>query len=85
MALSKVVRDGDDRKIYYEEIEIFCLIRQPKATSVEIIQHLLGGPNMEYSFMEVQNSKECFKHLYKIFQHEVKEALKIWYYETKLI
>ena len=84
MAVSKPVPDGHNRKIYYEEIEIFCIIRQPKATSIEIIEHLLGGPNMEYTCIEVENSVECFKHCKKIFESEIREASKIWYHETKV-
>ena len=49
-----------DRKIHDEEIMLHCLHKQDKAISVELIHHMLGGPNMEYKAMGVTDSFECF-------------------------
>ena len=68
MALSKpekISRIDWDRKIpsqiQTKRIMEVCRVEYNKAVSVEIIEHLLGGPNMEYnSIMEVENSIDCF-------------------------
>ena len=40
-----------------------CCVLHDKAVSVEIIQHLLGGDNMDYnSIMEVEDSIYCFNY-----------------------
>ena len=39
-----------------DEIVHFVTIKQKSAVSIEIIQHLLGGPNMEYPCMDVEES-----------------------------
>ena len=38
----------------------FCRVSCPKAVSIEIIDHLIGGDNMEYKAMEVENSFQCY-------------------------
>ena len=49
-------------EISTDRIMEVCRVEFDKAISVEIIQHLCGGPNMEYnSVMEVENSIECYK------------------------
>ena len=50
-----------ERKIHDEEIMLQCYYNQERAVSVELIHHLLGGPNMEYQAMSVEESFECFK------------------------
>ena len=48
-------------KVSPKQIMDICRVHYSKAISVEIIQHLLGGPNMEYnSVMELENSIDCF-------------------------
>ena len=39
-----------------DEIVHFVTIKQKSAVSIEIIKHLLGGPNMEYPCMDVEES-----------------------------
>ena len=78
MALSKM-----QMGIHIEEIETFCIIKQEKATSIEIMEHLLGGPNMEYTTMEVENSFECYDFLIKKFDRAVENAHNLWYFEAK--
>ena len=48
--------------VHDEEIEINCVYHQQKAISVELIHHLLGGPNMEYKVINVQDSFDCFEY-----------------------
>ena len=38
----------------------FCKVSYSKAVSVEIIDHLIGGDNMEYKAIEVENSFQCY-------------------------
>ena len=44
-----------------EEIKAFCWIKKEHAISIEIINHLLGGPNMDYDAMNIQDSFQCFQ------------------------
>ena len=67
MALSKPERltkvelhKHDECKISPEVIMDVCKISYDRAISIEIIEHLIGGQNMEYSLMEVDNSFECY-------------------------
>ena len=47
--------------LHPEEIIAFCKITKEKPVSIELIHNLLGGPNMEYSCMELQNSLDCYQ------------------------
>ena len=62
-----------------------CRIVYTKAISIKVIQHLLGGPNMEYnSVMEVQNSIDCFnfcKHY--LLENVTKEKKEILWLEDR--
>ena len=54
-----------------------CRVEYTKAVSIEIIQHLLGGPNMEYnSIMELEDSFDCFVHCKEALLNHVKETKK---------
>ena len=75
MALSKPC------KITSEVIEIYCVIKQEKATSLEMIEHLIGGPNMEYCAIELENSFECYDFLRSKLDEDVRKADKVWYFE----
>ena len=44
-----------------DEIKMFCYYKEEKATSVELIHHLLGGPNMDYEAMNLADSFQCFE------------------------
>ena len=70
MALSKPVNEVLGKVEWNRDINIkipttnimkVCRISYDKAISVEVIHHLLGGPNMDYNcVMEVENSVDCF-------------------------
>ena len=45
-----------------QKIMEVCYISYPKACSIEIIDHLLGGPNLEFKPMELENLFDCYKH-----------------------
>ena len=73
MALSKPLSFGGkinklqwsksvERKIHDEEIMVNCYHSQEKAVSVELIHHLMGGPNMEYKPINIGDSFECFNY-----------------------
>ena len=47
------------------EIEQMCYLKKEKATSIDIIHHMLGGENMEYHCIEVEESFEAFDFLRK--------------------
>ena len=65
MALSKPERiskvEGDvEITIPMHKNFDFCKVSYSKAVSVEIIDHLLCGQNMDYKAMELENSHQCF-------------------------
>ena len=51
---------GTEITIHEEEIEMFCTYSQDRAISIELILNLLGGPNMDYEAMNVEDSFQCF-------------------------
>ena len=67
MSLSKHVRERlsaiEENKIAITvpipKILEVCKVTYKNAISIEIIHHLLGGENMEYNVMELENSHEC--------------------------
>ena len=71
------------RNIPDEEIEISCIIKHDKPTTIELISHLVGGPNMEYTVIEKSNSYECFFVLKKRMVDEMKESDDLLYFEDK--
>ena len=40
---------------------MFCYYNQDRATSIELIQHLLGSPKMDYKVMNIEDSFQCFE------------------------
>ena len=44
-----------------DEIMHYVKISKKNAISIEIIKHLVGGPNMDYNCMEVDESITCYK------------------------
>ena len=41
---------------------MFCWYTQPTAISIELINHLLSGPNMDYETVNVDDSFQCFEY-----------------------
>ena len=80
MALSKLPKN---RTIPDEGIESFCVVKQLKPTTIELMDHLIGGPNMEYLAMELENCWECYDFLKKQMMLEVESAMR--YYILKMI
>ena len=54
-------KEVDCNGLHIDEIVQFVKIKVPNAVSIEIVKHLLGGPNMEYPCMEVEESLVCYK------------------------
>ena len=46
-----------------QEIVQMCCFTQHKAVSIELIHHMLGGPNMDYRVIELVESFEAFDFL----------------------
>ena len=44
-----------------DEIKMFCYYEQESATSIDLIKHLLGGKNMNYEAMNLEDSFQCFE------------------------
>ena len=64
-------------KVPIKRIMEVCRVEYPKAISIEVINHLLGGPNMEYeSVMEIQNSFDCFHYCKNYLLENVTETKK---------
>ena len=77
MAISKPERiskvEGDvEVTIPIHKILDFCKVSYSKAVSVEIIDHLLCGQNMDYKAMELENSHQCFA----VCRHDVLQILR---------
>ena len=68
MALSKVQRTSciadknEPLTIDKNVIEKLCKVSYTNAISVEIISHLLGGQNMDYMCMEVEDTFQCYNY-----------------------
>ena len=45
------------------EIDLMCSVVEKKAQSIELIHHMLGGPNMAYHFVKPHESFEAFDYL----------------------
>ena len=56
MALSKFEMELYKDKISFSSILDYGLEKVPKATSINIIKGIIGGPNMKYKAVEVQQS-----------------------------
>ena len=57
-----------------DEIKMFCEYKQEKAISIELIHHILGGPNMDYEVMNVADSFQCFEFCGSNLIKELKET-----------
>ena len=49
----------------HEDIRTIRYVTQQCAISIELIHHMLGGPNMEFRFTEVGKSFEAFDFLHQ--------------------
>ena len=45
-----------------DEIKMFCWYTQPKAVSIHLIKHFLGGENMNYEAVNLEDSFQCFEY-----------------------
>ena len=55
-----------------DEICMFYFYTQNKAISIKLIHHLLGGLNMDYQCMNIEESLQCFE----FCAHELMDYLK---------
>ena len=61
-----------------------CKVTYKNAISIEIIHHLLGGENMEYNIMEVDNSFECHAYCRQDLLDNLKQDKRdICYFEDR--
>ena len=66
-----------------EEIKAFCWIKKEHAISIEIINHLLGGPNMDYDAMNIQGSFQCFQFTANSVLQYLKDSKEILFFENR--
>ena len=90
MALSKVQRVGkvfdndEPLTICSKKIQEICKISYKNPISVEIISHLLGGENMDYVCMEIEDSFQCFDYCRRdILQTIQQEKDEITFFEDR--
>ena len=90
MALSKEhVNKVDEMRL--EDITIrgakilnLCQVVYKNAVSIEIISHLLGGENMDYITMEVEDSFQCYAYCrHKFLEFIQKEQKEILFFEDR--
>ena len=62
--------------ISHEKAMEVCRVQYSKVISIEIIEHLLGGINMDYVTMELENSFDCFSICKSDILDRVKEEKK---------
>ena len=61
--INKVYSKELKTDIHPEEIASTCCVVKQKAISIKLILHLLGGPNMNYRCIDLEESFEAFDHL----------------------
>ena len=92
MALSKVERINKIRHnegtpsltINKDKIHELCEVSYTKAVSIEIIDHLLGGENMEYVTMELEDSFQCYDYLHSLVMQNISSNKKeITFFEDR--
>ena len=66
------------------KILILCQVVYKNAVSIEIISHLLGGENMDYITMEVEDSFQCYACCHhKFLEFIQKEQKEILFFEDR--
>ena len=70
--LNKISNDGD-LTINTMQIRKYCEVTYTSAISLEIIEHLLGGQNMEYITMELENSFQCYDYCHRDLLNDLQE------------
>ena len=70
--LNKISNDGD-LTINTMQIRKYCEVTYTSAISLEIIEHLLGGQNMEYITMELENSFQCYDYCRQDLLNDLQE------------
>ena len=82
MALSKQERvnqidqNAKSLSISLSKILQICQVTYTNAISIEIIDHLLGGENMDYIMMEVQDSFDCYNYCRQDLLENIKSYKK---------
>ena len=72
--INKVYGNPTSTMLDPNEIRIMCNVSHERAISVELIHHMLGGPNMEYRFIEVTESFEAFDFLREELIEDLKQS-----------
>ena len=66
------------------EIEQMCCMVKQKAISIDLIKHYMGGPNMQYHFIENDESFEAFDYLRsKLMDQLNDQKLEIMFFEDR--
>ena len=82
--INKVNGKPSTSTLDHDEIITTCKVQQNKAISVELIHHMLGGPNMEYRFIEVEESFEAFDFLRgELIKDLTENKLDIMFFEDR--
>ena len=67
-----------------EEIELMCSVIKHRAVSIELIHHMLGGPNMDYHCIENNESFEAFDYLRnKLIKDLTENKMDILFFEDR--
>ena len=67
-----------------DEIEVMCSVIKHRAVSIELIHHMLGGPNMDYHCIENDESFEAFDYLRtKLMTDLTENKLDILFFEDR--
>ena len=68
-----------------DEMDVMCCVVKKRAVSIELINHMMGGPNMDYHCIENDESFEAFDYLQTKLLDELKEdKLQILFFEDRI-
>ena len=82
--INYVYGDPLETNIHKEEIQVSCCVNKEGGVSVELIHHMLAGPNMDYRYIEVEESFEAFDFLRQQLLDELKsDGLEILSFEDR--
>ena len=81
--ITLIFQVNSKEKFQMRKSDISCVIKHEKPTTIELISHLLGGPNMEYTVIETKNAIECFYVLKKKIVDQMQQADELLYFEDK--
>ena len=84
LRINKILDKNEPISIDHQKIRDVCYVSYKNAVSIEVITHLLGGENMDYYAMELEDSFQCYDYCYRhILENIQKEKHEITFFEDR--